>query len=127
MASLSPIASELIRGGKELERLSGNQTFTWKGKEVVCVPDTLNIGSTVIEGGFEREVTCTLYVRRSHFLTIDSTLVTIDSDLYTIDNDTPTPVAGRKLTFRGKVYRIARAGENGARSHFVLTLVDPNV
>ena len=126
MSSLSPTAPLFTHALKHLERLTGDQTFTWKGAEVLCVPSSLRAGQAIQVGGFEREITLTLIVRKEHFLTADSTLVTVDSELWTVDSDMPHPVAGKKLTFRGKTYRILSAKESAPRSHYELDLGDPN-
>ncbi len=107
-----------------MERINGQQTFTWKGAEVYCTPSGLRYGTTLTLGGFEYAVQLTLFVRKDHFLTVDTTLVTVDSILYTTDNDMVVPVTGRKCTFRGKVYRIIGCRESGPRSHFELDLAD---
>jgi len=120
------MATFLVRGMARLETLSGNQTFTWKSSEVPCVPSDARVGITLSQGGFERTVELSLIVRRNEFLSIDTTLITIDSDLWTADSDKPHPVAGRKLIFRGKTYRIVQARESAARSHYVLDLTDAN-
>lgn len=126
------IRKSIERGLQHLERraavdrLGTAQTFTWKGKEIPCVPSSLLRGTVIIVGGNEEIIDLTLFVRRIHFITFDSTLITMDNDLLTMDNDTPVPVAGRKLTFRGKQYRILTAKESGPESHFELNLADPN-
>lgn len=126
MSFLSPFAEFLNAGQIQMEADTGSQTFTWKGKEILCVPTGLESGLTIEVGPKGEEITLKLSVRRDQFLTIDSSLVTIDSDLFTTDNDTPTPVAGKTLIFRGKGYRIFSAREDGARSHYALMLMSPN-
>jgi len=101
-------------------------SFLWKGATIPCIPSTETRGTMLEIGGKVLEITLTLRVLRKHFITADSTLITMDSTLYTMDNDTPTPVAGKKLTFRGRTYRIANAGEDAARAFFKLDLVDAN-
>ena len=83
-------------------------TFTWKGAEIPCVPNSLGVGSVVDAGGYEMTVTLALHVDRREFFTADSTLWLSDSDLMTMDNDKPTPVSGRTLQYLGQTYRIIR-------------------
>jgi hypothetical protein len=119
-------AIDLIAGLAELEDLTGSETFTWNGAEVLCVARTL-VGTNAWEpGGLADNSTERLYVRKENFLTADSTLVTVDSELFTADSEMPHPVAGRKLTFRGSVWRINSAREAGTRSHYELDLSSAN-
>lgn len=83
-------------------------TFTWKGAEVPCVPNSLGVGSVVEAGGYEMAVTLSLHVDRMEFFSVDSTLRFVDSDLMTTDNDKPTPVSGKTLVYKGATYRIIR-------------------
>jgi hypothetical protein len=120
----SVAVKDLTLGLQDLEWVMGTPTFTWKGAEVDCVPSSLRYGTVLSVGGFEYSVQLTLYVRKSHWLTVDTTLVTVDSILYTSDNDMVVPVTGRKCTFRGKVYRVVGCRESGPRSHYELDLAD---
>lgn len=109
----------------ELETELGAETFLWKETaEVPCVPNQLNRGTVVVMGGHEAIVGFTLTVRKSHFLSVDSTLQTVDSELVTMDNNMPHPVAGRHLTFRGKSYKILTATEDSSRAYYKLDLAD---
>jgi hypothetical protein len=119
-------ARALIRGLNKLERLTGSETFTWKQAQVLCVARTLNATNAWEMGGLADLSTLRLYVRKENFLTADSTLITVDSDLWTVDSDMPHPVAGRTLTFRGKVWRINSAREGATRAHYELDLMDSN-
>lgn len=115
-------AIDLVHGLAELEDLTGSETFTWNGAPVLCVARSL-LGTNAWEpGGLADNSTVRLYIRKEVFLTADSTLVTVDSELWTVDSDMPRPVAGRKLTFRGKEWRINSAREAGTRSHYELDL-----
>lgn len=98
------------------------QTFTWKETEVDCIPTSLVGGIVIDSEGNAITADFRLFVRREKFLTADSTLITVDSDLYTTDSDLPTPVAGRTLIFRGRIYRIITAKVSGVLSHFELTI-----
>jgi hypothetical protein len=126
MSEINPLAPLFRNALQHVEFMLGNQTFTWKGAEVICCPSGLRAGQSVELGGFMREIQLTLIVRKDHFITADSTLVTVDSVLVTMDSDMPHPVAGKKLTFRGKSYRILAAKEAATRSHYELDLGDPN-
>ena len=126
MTTMSLLGDEISDALVEMESLTGNQTFTWKGIEVLCVPSSLRLGQVIAVGGHEEEITLTLIVRRGHFLTADSTLITIDSELFTSDSHMPHPVAGRTLTFRGKLYRILAAREPAPRASYELDLGDPH-
>ena len=110
----------------KLRGLLDSPTFTWKGKEVPCVPQTAGNLAVVALGGFDVQITLTLRVDAREFLTADSTLVTVDSEVYTSDNQTPTPVSGKPVTFRGHYYKIARASLSPCRSYFSLELIDRN-
>ncbi len=123
LSQLAPLFREAL---KHIEGVIGSQTFTWKGVEVLCVPSGLRAGQSIEVGGFMREIQFTLIVRREHFITADSTLITVDSVLFTADSDMPHPVAGKKIVFRGKDYRILAAREAAPRSHYELDLGDPN-
>lgn len=115
-------AIDLVAGLAELEDITGSETFTWKGAEVLCVARSL-LGTNSWEvGGLADNSTVRLYVRKENFLTADATLVTIDSEIFSVDSDMPHPVAGRTLTFRGKPWRINSAREGGTRSHYELDL-----
>lgn len=127
MSTLTLLGDEIRAGLLEMQCLTGSQTFTWKSAEVPCTPSVLRTGQAIAVGGMEEQITLTLFVLREHFVTADSTLITIDSDLYTSDSSRPTPVAGRTLTFRGKLYRILAAREPASRSHYELELGDPAV
>ena len=126
-STLSILGDEIAAGLVEMESLTGSQTFTWKTVEVACTPSSLRVGQAIAVGGHEEEITLTLFVRRSHFITADSTLITIDSNLFTADSHMPHPVAGRTLTFRGQLYRILAAREPASRSHYELDLGDASV
>lgn len=118
-------AIDLVAGLAELEDLTGNETFTWKEAQVICVARSLLETNGWEVGNLADNSTLRLYVRKEQFLTADSTLVTVDSDLWTVDSDMPHPVAGRTLTFRGKSWRINSAREAGTRSHYELDLGSP--
>ncbi len=126
MSFLSPMAEFLESGLIQMEIDTGSQTFTWHGKEVLCTPRGLDASLAIVTGPKSEEIVFGIVVRRSQFLTADSTLFTVDSDLFFADDDRPTPVAGKLLVFRGKNRRIISAKEDGARSHYTLELASPN-
>ncbi len=109
-----------------LRGLLGSPTFTWKGSAVPCVPNTLGIGSIVSDGGYEMTVSLTLFVIRSEFLSVDSTLVTVDSQLYTMDNDLPTPVTGKTIAYQGTTRRILKTMQTADGACIILMLADAN-
>jgi hypothetical protein len=127
---MSYIHDEIADALTELETDCGDsdgaQAFTWKTAEIPCVPDTLLRGTEVVIGGKEWTVQFSLTVRKSHFLSADSSLITVDSDQWTGDDVKPHPIAGRKLTFRGKVYRILSVSEDPTRAYAKLNLADSN-
>lgn len=101
-------------------------TFTWKGTEVPCVPQTVGVLAVVSLGGFEMQVQATLRVELSEFLSADSTLISADSTLYTDDDDRPRPVTGKTLVFRGRTYKVGRVAVSPCNSYASLDLVDRN-
>jgi hypothetical protein len=101
-------------------------TFTWKGLEVPCVPNSLGVGSIVEAGGFEMTVTLSLHVDRREFFSADSTLWFADSDLMTMDNDRPTPVSGKTLVYNGATYRIIRTTKTADGASIGLLCGDRN-
>lgn len=122
----NPMARELDSVLSELEIDTGSESFTWKNKEVLCVAIREDITVENDDGGYTLRTALKLFVRKSYFLTVDSTLITIDSELYTADDDMPHPVSGRTLIFRGRTYRIVTAAEATGRSHYILSLQDPD-
>jgi hypothetical protein len=115
-------AIDLVAGLAELEDMTGNETFTWNAAEVLCVARTSTGTNAWEAGGLSDNSSVRLYVRKENFLTADSTLITVDSELFTADSDMPHPVTGRKLIFRGSIWRINSAREAGTRSHYELDL-----
>jgi len=109
-----------------MRRDLGAPTFTWKTKEVPCVPQTVGNLAVVALGGFDVQIQATLRVDAREFKTVDSTLILTDSTLYTSDNDLPTPVSGKPVTFRGAEYKIARVSVSPCRSYYSLELIDRN-
>jgi hypothetical protein len=130
------LAQSILRDLQTIERdlavdvdadgLPQPQTFTWRNKEIPCVPGARSRGTTVAMAGFEVEFTMLILVRLAHFLTADTTLVTVDSDLFTADSDLPRPVAGLTLRFLGMEYKIIRTRILPARTHVELYLSDVN-
>ncbi len=99
--------------------------FTWKGAQVPCCCRAESRGLDIDLDGNGGTVAFTLIVRANQFLTADTTLTTVDSDLFTADNNKPVPVAGRKLTMRGREYRILTAKISASQAFYTLQLVDP--
>jgi hypothetical protein len=100
--------------------------FVWRGVEVQCVPTSESRGNTLEIGGFVELVTLSLYVDRSAFVASDPTLVVVDDEIFTAEASQVVPVAGKKLTFKGRSYRILTARESAVGSHILLNLGDPN-
>ena len=119
------------RLGAVMDRLrqgTGSPTFLWKGATVPCVMNTFAKGTVLEEGGYQIEVDAKIFVKKTEFLTVDSTLVIIDSEIFTTDSQKPTPVAGKTLTAGGKRYKIVRTADplpNDAEGNWVLYLKDP--
>lgn len=126
MPFLSPFAEFQELALIQMEADCGSQTFTWHNKDVLCVPTGLDSGLSIGVGPKGEDITGRLVVRRSQFITADLTLFTVDYDLWTMDNQTPTPVAGKKLIFRGRERRILSAKEDGSRGHYTLELTSAN-
>lgn len=119
---------DILTGG--LEFLSSEfdkpPVFVWRGVDVQCVPTSETRGNTLEIGGFVEQVTLSLYADRASFIASDSTLVVVDDEIFTLDGTQRVPVAGKKLTFKGRSYRILTARESAVGSHIVLNLGDPN-
>ena len=119
--------SEFARSGLASLRTDlGSPVFTWKDKDIPCVPQSAGELNSVTLGGFERQVSITLRVDSREFRSADSSLITIDSELYTSDDDTPRPVSGKRLTFRGKEYKVGRATVSPCQGFISLDLLDRN-
>lgn len=104
----------------------GESVFTMRNRELPCVPDSLMRGVQVESGGKAWIIQFSLAVRRSHFITGDSTVITGDSTELTGDSDLRHPVSGLTITFRGKPYRIVNVDEDPTRARYKLHLADPN-
>lgn len=116
----------ILRAGLQRhERNLGTQTFTWKGVEIPCVPSNERRGIRLEIGGWVREVALSLLVRRELFPTADLSTITADADDWTADSEKPNPTAGRKLTFRGRIWRIITVTESPDRSHWIVDLDAP--
>ena len=124
------IRTEIEEGIEELYgdlREEGDESmFTWKGASIECIPSNMERGLSVIVGAKEWMVSLSLYVLRTHFLSADNTLISADSTLYTADNGKPHPIAGRKLTYIGKDYRILSVTEDPSRAFYKVVLSDEN-
>jgi len=123
MSEPAPGALDLIAGLKELETITGSETFNWKGHDVLCTARTLTETSNWEVAGLADGSTERLYVRKQTFLTADSTLVSADSTLWTADAGELVPVSGKTITFRGKLWRINSAREASTRSHYELDVI----
>ena len=119
---------DILTGGLEFlaSEFDKPPVFVWRDVEVPCVPTSESRGDTLEIGGFVEQVTLSLYVDRAAFIASDATLVVVDDEIFTTDGTQPVPVAGKKLTFKGRSYRILTAREAAVGSHIVLNLGDPN-
>jgi hypothetical protein len=122
--------SDLIQDGlRVMQGLTGDSVFLWTNSEgtqveVDCVPSSDRESNIPIAGGFSDESGFTLAVLFSDWITADSTVITVDSTLVTVDSDGKKhPMAGRKITFRGKRWRISSVTLSACGSHYELTLV----
>lgn len=127
MSFKSDIADVLDDLQGQLATDANPSTFTWRDTlEVPCVPGLAMRSSIVSPGGHEAVVQFALNVKLSEFQTVDSTVITVDSELYTADSDRPHPVAGRKLVYNGKTYKILSAGRDPSGAYYKLELGDKN-
>lgn len=91
-----------------IETDMGEQTFTWKGEDYVCMPASNNTAATLEEGGFAVEV---------------DLLINVRTDLFA---NAVYPAKKEKLTFRSKTYRIGKVTEEPVLGFLQLMLVDAN-
>lgn len=104
----------------------GESVFTIRNKELPCVPDSLMRGVVQESGGKSWIIQFSLAVRRSLFITGDSTVITGDSTAVTGDSSLRHPMSGMTITFRGKPYRIVNVDEDPTRARYKLHLANPN-
>jgi len=96
--------------------------------EIECIPSNAERGLLALIGGQEYFVSLTLIVKRSVFVSVDwSGIGTMDSDsAFTADASKPHPIAGKKVQFRGKNYKVGTCSEDPSRAYYRLNLVDLN-
>lgn len=51
----------------QMERLTGNQTFTWNGETFICIPNSLNHAGKSIDAGFADYEDFRMTVRLNQF------------------------------------------------------------
>ena len=125
---MNPLASLIQQGLKVMQPLTGDSTFRWTTSQgvavdVACVPSSDRESNIPIAGGFQDESGFTLAVMLADWITADSTIITVDSTIYTADSSgRQHPVAGKKITFRGKRWTIDSVNLAACGSHFDLTL-----
>lgn len=116
---MNDIESEIIDALKEQENDLGGQTLTLpSGAEIPCVPSMEDVGSSIAIGPNVEEITCVVRVRKSWFITSDSTEITVDSEVILSDNDTPRLRSGDKPDFRTKTYRVLKVQESPCMAYF---------
>lgn len=90
--------------------------------EIPCVPSTEEVGTAIGIGGQSEIITAVVRVRKSWFVTADSTVITADSDVILADNSTGRPRSGganyRTGGFRGKNYRVLKVAEDPSGAYF---------
>lgn len=100
--------------------------FVWQSVNIPCLPSMIDSGATIVIGGLEATLSCTLHVRVKEFLTADSTLVTVDSEQFTVDAGVTTPVVGKLISFRQKNLRIIGSSVDSSNTYLKLLLGSPN-
>ncbi len=132
-----------------LQGALGNPAFIWQGQLVRCLPAAINDLNTVVNGGFQDNVSCRLLVKYEDWRIADSTLVTVDTSLFAVDAGSNAerllqesgglllqentdrilltfgkmiPVVGRTLTYDGRSLRIVSAKRDASGGFYVLDL-----
>lgn len=118
------LAEFLELGHIQMETSCG-RTFLWKNVEIECVISVASEAYSFGIGPKEEVISARIKVRKSNFFAADNTLITSDSDVFTSDDDRPQPVAGKKVSVDGKIYRIATATLDGCKSYITLDLTSP--
>lgn len=94
------------------------------GAQLPCLASSYGRRVEIDAKGNPVEIDLTLLIRKELLLTADTTLITADSELVRADNETPTPVSGKKVTFRGLKLKIVSVKISGPQSHFVVMVKD---
>ena len=104
----------------------GSPLFYWQGQPIPCVSNTITETNALAMGGVEESITLRLFVLLSDFrqvFTADSTTILVDSEVWTVDaSGNKRPVTGRKVTFRGRSYRVTSTAGSADGYHIILTL-----
>jgi hypothetical protein len=122
------IRSEIDETLQELEQdcvgVDGNQQYLIlaSGKSIPCVPSMEGVGTIIAIGPQEEVITATVIVRRSWFITADTTLITADSDVVLADNSTARPRSGKTTEFRSKTYRVIKVDEDPSQAYLKVYL-----
>lgn len=114
--------SDFLEPGHIQMETSCGRTFLWKNVEIECVVSVASEAYSLGIGPKEEVISARIKVRKTNFFSADSSLITADSDVYTADDDRPQPVAGKKLSIDGKVYRVVTATCDGTKSFITLDL-----
>ena len=88
------------------EKDHDDPSFTYKGESLSCIPSNESNSMPLQVDGFLIEIDLTLIVRKAVL--------------------PEKPIAGKKLTYNGKEYRIARVTEPAAGSHWEIAFKDAN-
>lgn len=126
------LRDEIIDALLELESENSDPTgATWtitnpSGAVLPCVPGTERVGYDIQIGPQRLTVEYVVFVRYSHFVTADNTVITADSDVILADNSTPRPRTGsgqyRASTFRGKTLRVISVDLDPTAAYFKIVL-----
>lgn len=96
------------------------------GATLPCVPGTERVGYQIDIGPQRLTVEYVVFVRYSHFITADNSVITADSDVILADNSTPRPRTGsgqyRATTFRGKTLRVVSVDLDPTAAYFKIVL-----
>jgi len=101
--------------------------FIWKDKEVQLIPSTSARATMLEMGGLGVDVALSLITLREYFFTIDDTLDVQDGQVVSIDDqDLPVPIAGKRLTYLGKLYTIVSSRIDPTQTVIRIDLKDPS-
>jgi hypothetical protein len=97
---------KFVRAHEKLRERQDSPVFEYKGMTVPCVANSYSHTTKVALGGFEVEADLILYVKKTEFVTLDSSLVTLDSQ-QTLDSHKPRPRSGYSLLFGGRRFKVS--------------------
>ena len=121
-----PIRDEIIACLEELEADLGTVLITPSNAELPWIPEDEEVGTEIAIGRQVEVIHAAGRIRKSHFVTADSTVITADSDVILADNSTGRPRSGganyRMSGFRGKNYRVLTVTEDASGAFFYIRL-----